>query len=119
MRRKGKEGASADSRARGLLHLALLGGAVSGGGLVLELMARRHPVAHTLVTAAATFTVLGGTSLGREARAVHDLLAGGDLPGARQRLTHLVGRDTSVLDEAEVTWWGRCARCQQARPAAG
>ena len=39
----------------------------------------------------------------REARAVHDLLAADDLPGARQRLTHLVGRDTSVLDEAEVS----------------
>ena len=93
----------ADSRARGLLHLALLGGAVSGGGLVLERATGDHPVAHTLVTAAATWTVLGGTSLGREARAVHDLLATGDLPGARQRLTHLVGRDTSVLDEAEVS----------------
>lgn len=93
----------ADSRARGLLHLVLLGGAVSGGGLVLERATRDHPVAHTLVTAAATWTVLGGTSLGREARAVHDLLATGDLPGARQRLTHLVGRDTTVLDEAEVS----------------
>lgn len=34
---------------------------------------------------------------------MHDLLADDDLPGARQRLTHLVGRDTSVLDEAEVS----------------
>lgn len=94
--------AYADSRARGLLHLTLLGGAVAGGGLVLELTSRDHPVAHTVVTAAATWTVLGGTSLGREATAVHDLLAD-DLPGARRRLTHLVGRDTSVLDESEVS----------------
>jgi len=93
----------ADSRARGLLHLALLAGTVAGGGLGLERRTRDHPVAHTLVTAAATWTVLGGTSLGREARAVHGLLAAGDLPAARQRLTHLVGRDTSVLDEAEVS----------------
>ena len=92
----------ADSRARGGVHLALLAGAVAGGGLGLELRTRNHPVAHTLVTAAATWTVLGGTSLGREAAAVHDLLAAGDLPGARRRLTHLVGRDTSALDEAEV-----------------
>ena len=95
--------AYADSRARGLLHLALLAGTAAGGGLGLELRTRHHPVAHTLVTAAATWTVLGGTSLAREARAVHDLLAVDDLPGARQRLTHLVGRDTSVLDEAEVS----------------
>ncbi len=93
----------ADSRGRGVLHLALLVGTVAGGGLVLERRARTSPVAHTLLTAAATWTVLGGTSLGREAAAVHDLLAADDLPGARQRLTHLVGRDTSVLDEGEVS----------------
>ncbi len=93
----------ADSRGRGLLHLTLLAGTVAGGGLGLERRTRHHPLAHTLVTAAATWTVLGGTSLGREATAVHDLLAADDLPGARQRLTHLVGRDTSALDEAEVS----------------
>ncbi|GAA5107018.1 cobalamin biosynthesis protein [Alloalcanivorax gelatiniphagus] len=93
----------ADSRARGVVHLALLAGAVAGGGLGLELRTREHPLAHTLVTALATWTVLGGTSLGREATAVHDLLAADDLPGARQRLTHLVGRDTSTLDEGEVS----------------
>jgi adenosylcobinamide-phosphate synthase len=92
-----------DARGRGVLHLALLVGAVAGAGVVLERRALSRPVAHTLLTAAATWTVLGGTSLGREATAVHDLLAADDLPGARQRLTHLVGRDTSVLDEGEVS----------------
>jgi adenosylcobinamide-phosphate synthase len=92
-----------DSRRRGVVHLALLAGAATGGGLGLELSTRHRPVAHTLVTAAATWTVLGGTSLAREATAVHRLLATDDLPGARQRLTHLVGRDTSVLDEGEVS----------------
>ncbi|RYB95832.1 cobalamin biosynthesis protein [Nocardioides oleivorans] len=93
----------ADSRSRGVVHLALLAGAAAGGGLVLERRSRGHFVAHTLLTAAATWTVLGGTSLGREASAVHGFLAADDLPGARQRLTHLVGRDTSVLDEGEVS----------------
>ncbi|GAA1914659.1 cobalamin biosynthesis protein [Nocardioides hwasunensis] len=93
----------ADSRPRGVGHLALLAGTVSGGGLVLERRTRDHFVAHTLLTAAATWTVLGGTSLAREAAAVHGLLAADDLPGARQRLTHLVGRDTSVLDAEEVS----------------
>ena len=93
----------ADSRGRGVLHLALLIGTVTGSGLVLERRAGSRPVTHTLLTAAATWTVLGGTSLGREAAAVHDLLAADDLPGARRRLTHLVGRDTSVLDEGEVS----------------
>ena len=31
-----------------------------------------------------------------------DLLAAGRLPPARERLTHLVGRDTSALDEHEI-----------------
>jgi adenosylcobinamide-phosphate synthase len=93
----------ADSRGRGVLHLALLVGAVAGSGLGLERWSRDRFVAHTVLTAAATWTVLGGTSLGREARAVHGFLAADDLPGARQRLTHLVGRDTSVLDEGEVS----------------
>ena len=44
----------------------------------------------------------GGTSLDREAAEVGRLLAEGDLPRARQQLTHLVGRDTTRLDEAEV-----------------
>ena len=93
----------ADSRARGVVHLAVLAGTVTAAGAVLERRSRSHPLAHTLVTAAATWTVLGGTTLGREATAVHDLLAADDLPGARQRLTHLVGRDTTVLDEGEVS----------------
>ena len=53
-------------------------------------------------TALATWAVLGGRSLEREAVAVHAHLAAGDLPAARQRLTHLVGRDTDSLDESEV-----------------
>lgn len=93
----------ADSRARGVVHLAVLAGGVTALGTAVERRSTGHPFVHTLLTAAATWTVLGGTSLGREATAVHDLLAADDLPGARQRLTHLVGRDTSVLDESEVS----------------
>jgi adenosylcobinamide-phosphate synthase len=48
--------------------------------------------------AAGTWAVLGARSLRTEGRAVHDLLAADDLTAARQRLTHLVGRDPSVLD---------------------
>jgi adenosylcobinamide-phosphate synthase len=59
-------------------------------------------VLHALATAVATWTVLGGASLDREAHQVAGLLESGDLPAARQQLTHLVGRDTSELDESEV-----------------
>ncbi len=90
-----------DSRARGLMHVVVLvGGAVVVGG-VAERPAPR-PLTRTVVTAAATWAVLGGRSLEREATEVHHYLAAGDLPGARQQLTHLVGRDTSDLDEFEI-----------------
>lgn len=49
-----------------------------------------------------TWIVLGGRSLVAEAAAVDSRLRQGDLPAARQRLTHLVGRRTDTLDEAEV-----------------
>lgn len=87
----------ADSRPRGVAHTVLLVGGTVALGVALE---RRAPT--TAVTALATWTVLGGRSLEREALAVHAHLAAGDLPAARLRLTHLVGRDTSDLDESEV-----------------
>jgi adenosylcobinamide-phosphate synthase len=80
----------ADRRSAGVVHVAVL----VGGATLLG--TRRIP------TALATWAVLGGRSLDREAAAVEALLDSGDLPGARQRLTHLVGRDTSALDESEV-----------------
>jgi adenosylcobinamide-phosphate synthase len=84
----------ADSRGRGTLHVAaLVGGAALAG---------RRAGAGTLVTAAATWVVLGGRSLDREAAAVQALLDEGRLTDARQRLTHLVGRDPTHLDESEV-----------------
>ncbi|GAA1774637.1 cobalamin biosynthesis protein [Nocardioides hankookensis] len=79
----------ADRRGPGAVHVAVL---VCGSAA----LGRVVPVA------LATWAVLGGRSLDREAAAVEALLAAGDLPGARRRLTHLVGRDTSTLDEAEV-----------------
>lgn len=84
----------ADRRAPGVLHVAVL---VGGAGIV-----GRVAGSGTLVSAVATWAVLGGRSLDREAAAVQALLEAGRLPEARQRLTHLVGRDTTELDEAGV-----------------
>ncbi|GAB4007239.1 cobalamin biosynthesis protein [Nocardioides ultimimeridianus] len=84
----------ADDRASGVVHTALLvGGAVAAGRLLPRT---------TTTTALATWAVLGGRSLEREAMAVHAHLAAHDLPAARRRLTHLVGRDTSALTADEV-----------------
>lgn len=92
----------ADSRPRGAAHVALLLGATVALGVGVERAAPGR-VTRTLVTAAATWAVLGGRSLGREAEAVHSFLVAGDLPAARQRLTHLVGRDTRELDASEIS----------------
>ncbi|MFZ5869891.1 MAG: cobalamin biosynthesis protein [Actinomycetota bacterium] len=91
----------ADSRARGAAHAAVL----VGGAVVLGVAAERltpGPVARAMVTAAATWTVLGGRTLDLEAAAVQRLLCGGDLPGARTRVRRLVGRDTDGLDAPEI-----------------
>jgi adenosylcobinamide-phosphate synthase len=85
----------ADSRARGAAFTAVCVGAVALTGRVVE---RRSGRLRPLVIALGTWTVLGGRSLRAEASAVHDLLMRDDLDGARRRVTHLVGRDPSVLD---------------------
>jgi adenosylcobinamide-phosphate synthase len=85
----------ADARAPGALHVAaLVGGAVALGRAVAR------PRWRVLATAAATWTVLGGTSLARHGRALADELAAGDLPAARARLPWLAGRDPALLDAA-------------------
>lgn len=90
-----------DSRLRGGCHAGVLvGAAVLLGGVAHRV--GRHPVVRAGVTAVATWVVLGGRSLEREAHTVHRLLVGPDLPAARQRLTHLVGRDTATLDETQI-----------------
>jgi adenosylcobinamide-phosphate synthase len=93
----------ADDRITGVAFTAVLVGATAAVGLASERVARRHPVAHTALTAATTWAVLGGRSLGTEARHVHAWLDADNLPRARQQLTHLVGRDTSQLDVQEVS----------------
>lgn len=91
----------ADSRPRGVIHAAILVGAAVAVGTLADRAAHGR-LARTLGTAVVVWTVLGGRSLEREALAVDALLIAGDLPGARRRLTHLVGRDTSSLPADEV-----------------
>jgi adenosylcobinamide-phosphate synthase len=91
-----------DQRTRGVLHVAaLVGGAAALGGTAERLSSRR-PLLRAVVTALATWAVLGGRSLEREALAVHDHVTERDLPAARQRLAHLVGRNTTTLSKSEV-----------------
>lgn len=92
----------ADRRSAGVAHVVVLVGSAAAAGAGWQRAVRHHPVLHTVSTAAVTWAVLGGTSLDREAAAVHRLLAAGRLADARVRLTHLVGRDTRRLEENEV-----------------
>jgi adenosylcobinamide-phosphate synthase len=71
-------------------------------GAAAALATRRRPVARAVLTAAATWAVLGGTSLRREATLMADALDRGDLAAARKRLPHLCGRDPSTLDGPEL-----------------
>jgi adenosylcobinamide-phosphate synthase len=92
-----------DAVARGAaLVAAALAGPVSAG-LLVERAARARPLVRIALTAAATWAVLGGTSLAREGVVMGRLLEEGDLPGARARLRHLCARDPSGLDAAALT----------------
>ncbi|MGW4203297.1 cobalamin biosynthesis protein [Streptomyces sp. NPDC004726] len=87
-----------DHRGWGALHTLVCAGGAAAGAVFLSRAARRAPAASVALTAAATWTVVGGTSLVREARAVADALAAGDIEAARERLPHLCGRDPKSLD---------------------
>jgi len=89
--------------AAGALYTAACAGLPVLTGMALERAVRRHPAARFLSTAALTWVVLGGRSLRREAAAMSESLAAGDLDAARARLPHLAGRDPSTLDSGELS----------------
>lgn len=109
-----------DSRAAGIVHEIVLVGAVTGLGIGLRRMASGQvdagrpgsrgraagrggislgrAAAEVALTAAATWTVLGGTTLAETGRDMADRLESGDIEGARALLPSLCGRDPEVLD---------------------
>ena len=86
-----------DSRVVGVAYAVGLSGMAGLLGGALSHRVRR-PGGLTALTAVATWAVVGGTSLRHEATVMHDLLSEGELVPARSRLSHLCGRDASVLD---------------------
>ncbi|WP_415954151.1 cobalamin biosynthesis protein [Streptomyces sp. KLOTTS4A1] len=94
-----------DHKAAGVLHTAVCAGGAAALGVLASAAARRSPTApaaSVALTATATWAVVGGTSLEREARAVAAALDAGDVAAARERLPHLCGRDPQALDEAAI-----------------
>ncbi|MYV43937.1 cobalamin biosynthesis protein, partial [Streptomyces sp. SID1328] len=92
-----------DHRGWGTLHTLVCAGGATALGVVAARAVRAvcpRPAASAALTAAATWAVVGGTSLAREASAVGRALERGDLAAARARLPHLCGRDPEALDAA-------------------
>ncbi|MGW3590350.1 cobalamin biosynthesis protein [Streptomyces fungicidicus] len=87
-----------DDRGRGAVHTAVcVGGTVVLGSLAARSV-RSSPAASAALTGVATWAVVGGTSLAREALAIGRALDAGDVEAARARLPHLCGRDPQALD---------------------
>ncbi len=89
----------ADARLPGVLHAGMLVGGAAGLGAAAR-RTRVSGLAHGILTVAATWAVVGGTTLRAEAAAMSALIEDGQVDGARSRLSHLCGRDASVLDAA-------------------
>jgi len=91
-----------DSRPAGTAYAGVLVGSAVAAGVVAERLTRDKPIANTLLTAAATWAVLGGRSLEREAEVMAGLLEEKDIPAARDRLGHLCSRDATDLEADEL-----------------
>jgi adenosylcobinamide-phosphate synthase len=92
----------ADTRLAGVRHVGVLVGGAILLGRLLKHSGRQRPAFNVVITAAATWTVLGGRSLLTEARAIAGRLETDDLELARRRVVNLVGRETSGLSPSEV-----------------
>ncbi|MEU4258619.1 cobalamin biosynthesis protein [Streptomyces fradiae] len=87
-----------DHRGWGALYTAVCAGGATAAAALAARAVRNRDAASVALTAATVWAVVGGTSLGREARAVGAALDAGDLQAARERLPHLCGRDPQALD---------------------
>jgi adenosylcobinamide-phosphate synthase len=92
----------ADSSARGACYTGATIALVAMVGVTAERASRRLPLAHTLVTAAATWAALGARSLVTEGTVMADRLGSVDLEGARAQLPNLCGRRPDDLDASEL-----------------
>ncbi|GLY28252.1 cobalamin biosynthesis protein [Kineosporia sp. NBRC 101731] len=90
------------TRARGTLYAAVAAGLPALGAAGLDRCCTGRPVARAGLTALATWTALGGTSLAREGARMATALENGQTPQARELLTHLCARDPSRLEPPEL-----------------
>ncbi len=94
-----------DARAAGAAYTLTCVGSALALGALLERLARGRPPAQVVITAAATWVALGGTSLAREGSTMARLVAADELDGptgARARLSHLCAREAEGLTAPEL-----------------
>ncbi|MEV2270459.1 cobalamin biosynthesis protein [Nonomuraea africana] len=113
-----------DARPNGVAHVAICVGAAAGLGALASAAGRimtgspkaaqamtgvtkdgvggPRAVVEIGVTAAATWAVLGGTTLAREGVRMAESLEAKDIEAARRRLPHLCGRDPRALEAPEL-----------------
>ena len=92
-----------DERLGGIILLVATVGVTSGSAwLLLRGAYLLHPLAGFVITLLLSWTCLAARSLHDESKLVADALTAGDLTGARQLLSRIVGRDTTQLDEPEI-----------------
>ena len=91
-----------DDRATGAAYWAVCVGTVTALGTAADRLTRSRPLTRAALTALVTWSVLGGTSLGRAGTTMAGHLTAADLPAARAHLSSLAGRDPSSLGEAEL-----------------
>ncbi|TDH51576.1 cobalamin biosynthesis protein, partial [Mycobacterium eburneum] len=88
-----------DTRLAGAVHTGVLVAAVGAlGALAQRGATRAGPLGAAAATGAATWVVLGGSSLTRTGAQMAQLLGRDDLQGARALLPSLCGRDPAALD---------------------
>jgi adenosylcobinamide-phosphate synthase len=87
----------AATRARGAVFAVACTGPAAALGWGAQRLAGRGALPRMLLTAAGTWTVLGGAGLAAEASALAAALEAGDLETARRRLPALCGRDPAGL----------------------
>jgi len=91
-----------DSRGRGLLFTTAAVGVPVLAASATQRACRNRPFVGAVLTAAATWAALGGTSLAREGAVMARLLETDDLPAARRRLSHLCAREADGLTAPEL-----------------
>jgi adenosylcobinamide-phosphate synthase len=92
----------APTRSRGVAFAAVAVGTPIVFGALAQRFTRRRAALRVVAVAAATWSVLGGTTLRREADAMAAALDRNDLVEARARVPHLCARDPAELGRADI-----------------